>query len=146
MTIFAGIEYVGEAVVSVLGLDDSRYQDVLDNMTEEEMEHARQVHEEREREYAEYQRQLELNRPSIENPAVETSVIVEDDSHKTFATESDAVPLPIQSNTFLPSYSSKHNNTTNYSSLLQQEAPLVDEEMGVALVEVTLVDETNPKQ
>lgn len=43
---------MGEAVVSVLGLDESRYQDVLDNMTEEEMDQARRVQEEREAEYA----------------------------------------------------------------------------------------------
>ena len=48
--VFDSIEYVGEGVVSFLGLDDSRYQDVLDNMTEEEMNTARQVHEEREAE------------------------------------------------------------------------------------------------
>lgn len=45
------MERVGEAVVSVLGLDESRYQDVLDYMTEEEMDQARRVQEEREAEY-----------------------------------------------------------------------------------------------
>ena len=46
--VFDTIEYVGEGVVSVLGLDDSRYQDVLDNMTEDEMARAQQVNAERE--------------------------------------------------------------------------------------------------
>lgn len=45
------VDYVGEGVVSVLGLDDSRFQDVIDNMTEEEREHAEAVHAERQQEY-----------------------------------------------------------------------------------------------
>lgn len=49
--IFDGIEKVGEAVVSVLGLDDSRYQDVLETMTPREMQAAERVHMEREEEY-----------------------------------------------------------------------------------------------
>lgn len=51
LAVLSGMERVGEAVVSVLGLDESRYQDVLDNMTEEEMDQARRVQEEREAEY-----------------------------------------------------------------------------------------------
>ena len=42
---------MGEGVVSVLGLDDSRFQDVLDNMTEEERQHAEAVNAERQQEY-----------------------------------------------------------------------------------------------
>ena len=45
------VEYIGETVIEILGLDDSMYQDVLDNMTEEEMEYACEVNREREEEY-----------------------------------------------------------------------------------------------
>lgn len=78
--VFDAVEYIGEGVVSVLGkekpcdtliakfplillhskgLDESRYQDVLDGMTEEEMARAQQVHEEREAENRLYQLTLE---------------------------------------------------------------------------------------
>lgn len=48
---FGVVEYIGEAVVDFLGLEDSMYQDVLDNMTEEEMKYACEVNFEREEEY-----------------------------------------------------------------------------------------------
>ena len=54
MFIFRGMEWVGEGVVSVLGLDNSRFQDVLDGMTEEEMEIARAVQRQREQEEKEF--------------------------------------------------------------------------------------------
>lgn len=50
-TIFTTMERIGETVVDVLGLDESRYQDVLDTMTEEEMQRAKEVQAEREAEY-----------------------------------------------------------------------------------------------
>ena len=40
-------EYIGEAVASAIGLDDSRYQEYLDAMSEEEMRYAQAVNEER---------------------------------------------------------------------------------------------------
>jgi hypothetical protein len=51
------VEKVGEVVVSILGLDDSRYQDVLDGMTPREMQEAERVNAQREEEY----RLLSLN-------------------------------------------------------------------------------------
>lgn len=51
MAIFNVLERVGETVVSVLGIDDSRYQDMLDTMTEDELARARAVQAEREAEY-----------------------------------------------------------------------------------------------
>eukprot|EP01039_Chlorochromonas_danica_P005194 gene5192-5719_t len=50
-----GVERVGEAIVSVLGLDDSRYQDILDNMTPREQQEAERVHLQREEEYRLFQ-------------------------------------------------------------------------------------------
>eukprot|EP01034_Spumella_vulgaris_P028995 gene28995-35962_t len=49
--IAAGVDRVGEAVASVIGVDDSMFQDVIDNMTDEQMEAAIAVNEEREKEY-----------------------------------------------------------------------------------------------
>jgi hypothetical protein len=49
--IATGVDRVGEAVVSVIGIDDSMFQDVLDNMTDEQMEAAIALNEEREKEY-----------------------------------------------------------------------------------------------
>ena len=57
--VFDAIETVGEGVVSVLGLDDSHYQDVLDGMTEEEMEVAERINREREEEYMIYKAKKE---------------------------------------------------------------------------------------
>ncbi len=42
---------VGETIVSVLGLEESMYQDVLDNMNEEEMRAAEKVNAERSAEH-----------------------------------------------------------------------------------------------
>ena len=55
------IEYIGETVVSILGLEDSMYQDVLDMMTPEEMARAVAVDTQRREEY----RLLALARASI---------------------------------------------------------------------------------
>ncbi len=60
--IFDTVEAIGEGVVSVLGLDDSRYQDVLDGMTEEEMEIAERINREREQEYMIHKAKLENER------------------------------------------------------------------------------------
>lgn len=49
--VFAGMEWVGEGVVSLLGLDESRFQDVLDGMDEDEMAAARAVNAKRQEEY-----------------------------------------------------------------------------------------------
>ena len=38
-----GMEYVGEIIADVLGLDDSKFQDVIDSMTEEDWRIAIQV-------------------------------------------------------------------------------------------------------
>lgn len=52
--VFQGIETVGESVVSFLGLDDSYFQEVLDNMTEEEKKNAVKIHQQREEEYKKF--------------------------------------------------------------------------------------------
>eukprot|EP01031_Cornospumella_fuschlensis_P031196 gene31196-37703_t len=49
--VYASVEAVGETVVAILGLDDSRYQDILDDMTPREAQMALHVHEQREAEY-----------------------------------------------------------------------------------------------
>lgn len=64
------LERVGETVVSVLGLDDSRYQDVLDGMTEDEMRRARAVQAEREAEFERVRSIRELRQKSQEELAV----------------------------------------------------------------------------
>jgi hypothetical protein len=51
LKVFHGMELVGEVVANFLGLNDSKYQYVLDNMTEEEWRIAREVHRKREEEY-----------------------------------------------------------------------------------------------
>lgn len=56
MSIFTTVERIGESVVSVLGLDDSRFQDVLDGMTEDQREEAEAIHAERSREYEQLKR------------------------------------------------------------------------------------------
>lgn len=73
--VFQTIEYIGEGVVSVLGLDESRYQDVLDNMTETELQHAQQVHEEREAENRLHQLTLEARRDTIGGDVESASVV-----------------------------------------------------------------------
>lgn len=45
--IVAGMEYVGEIVADVLGIDDAKYQDVYDSMTEEELAEAQRVNDQR---------------------------------------------------------------------------------------------------
>lgn len=47
------MEIVGETVASILGIDDSKYQDIIDGMTPEEWEAALAVQAIREREYEE---------------------------------------------------------------------------------------------
>lgn len=42
-SILSGMEYVGEIVADVLGLDDSKFQDIIDNMTEEDWKVAIEV-------------------------------------------------------------------------------------------------------
>lgn len=51
-TIYRGMEMIGEVLVSLLGLDQSRYQYVIDGMTAEDWERAREVQKRREEEYA----------------------------------------------------------------------------------------------
>jgi len=65
--IFKGIETVGEAVASVIGLDDSKFQDVLDGMTEDEMKLAEEINLHREQEYAAY----EVNKLDIQIASIE---------------------------------------------------------------------------
>lgn len=77
--LFEGIEWVGETVVSVLGLDDSRYQDILDNMTPREMQIAENIHAQREEEYRIY------------NENTSNSVLVESGGLAAEPEESDAV-------------------------------------------------------
>lgn len=45
-----GIEYIGETVASIIGLDDSRFQYVIDGMDENDWETARKVDSERKKE------------------------------------------------------------------------------------------------
>lgn len=54
------MEYVGEVMVSLLGLDESRYQYVIDGMTEEDWEIARQVRDKRLREREMQQERREM--------------------------------------------------------------------------------------
>ncbi len=61
-----GVDWVGEGVASVIGLDDSRFQDVLDNMTEEEMAAAEAVNKEREQEYRDHGLLLDDSVPAEE--------------------------------------------------------------------------------
>ena len=37
----AGMEYIGEVIADIMGLNDSRYQWVIDGMTDEEVEQMR---------------------------------------------------------------------------------------------------------
>jgi hypothetical protein len=60
VSFWSGIERVGEGVVALLGLDDSLYQDVLDNMTDRELDNAAAVHRERQQEYEQHMGNLHL--------------------------------------------------------------------------------------
>lgn len=127
LKVFAGIEYVGETVVSVLGLDDSHYQEMLDNMTEREMEVAQQVHEEREKEYSDYQRHLELTEDSIENPSGSGTYSAEEDTNRAFIDNSSTHPV-----------GNKGPNDNAYASLQHLTAHEADEEARVELVDISL--------
>ena len=80
-TLFYGMEQVGEAFVAVLGLDDSRYQDVLDGMSEEEMTIAVAINKEREEEYAEHERKLKLK----EDGDIEGGEVIQDKAEEVVA-------------------------------------------------------------
>ncbi|GMH50559.1 hypothetical protein TrRE_jg10225 [Triparma retinervis] len=47
-------EYAGEIIAQVFGLNESRYQYVIDNMSEDDWAKARKVNEEREKEWADH--------------------------------------------------------------------------------------------
>lgn len=132
MKVFAGIEYVGEAVVSILGLDDSHYQEMLDNMTEREMEIAREVHEEREKEYADYQRHLELTEDNIENPSGTGAYSAEEDNNRGFTDNSSIHPV-----------GNKGPSDNAYASLQHTNTHEPDEEARVELVDISL---TSPEK
>jgi len=53
-------EYCGEVVANLLGINESRYQYVMDSMSEGDWEKARKVNEEREREWAEVRANKEI--------------------------------------------------------------------------------------
>lgn len=55
----SGVEFVGECVASAIGLDESRFQEQLDGMTEEEWNYALKVQEQREEEERQYKETLE---------------------------------------------------------------------------------------
>lgn len=60
-------------MASFIGLDDSHFQDVLDSMTPEEYEVAVEVNQQREREYAEFNR-YRLDQPaSVNSGSIDTS-------------------------------------------------------------------------
>jgi hypothetical protein len=52
LTVLHGMEAAGEVIVDFLGLDESLYQDVYDNMTDEEMTYATEVNRKRNEENA----------------------------------------------------------------------------------------------
>jgi hypothetical protein len=52
---FIGVcERIGESIASVLGLDDSHFQEYIDQMTPEQLQQALDVHQQREQENAAY--------------------------------------------------------------------------------------------
>ena len=55
-------EYAGEVIASVFGLNQSRYQYVMDSMDKEDWERARKVNEEREREWAQFNAEKEMEK------------------------------------------------------------------------------------
>lgn len=55
-------EYAGEVIAQVFGLNESRYQYVMDNMTKEDWEKAQKVNEEREKEWADFRAQQEVEK------------------------------------------------------------------------------------
>jgi FAM177 family len=46
--VLGGVEYVGSIVATFLGMNESKYQYVLDQMTEEDWKKAREIHAQRE--------------------------------------------------------------------------------------------------
>eukprot|EP00519_Triparma_laevis_P013541 CAMPEP_0182490566 /NCGR_PEP_ID=MMETSP1321-20130603/383_1 /TAXON_ID=91990 /ORGANISM="Bolidomonas sp., Strain RCC1657" /LENGTH=160 /DNA_ID=CAMNT_0024692773 /DNA_START=96 /DNA_END=578 /DNA_ORIENTATION=- len=55
-------EYAGEVIAHVFGLNESRYQYVMDNMTKEDWEKAHKVNEEREAEWEQFRAQQEVEK------------------------------------------------------------------------------------
>lgn len=85
------MERVGETVVSVLGLDDSHFQDVIDGMTEEEMERARQVQAEREAEFERVRSIRELRQQNTDGLVT----LEEGASHSPSTAEASPVNTPV---------------------------------------------------
>jgi hypothetical protein len=72
LTVFHGMEAAGEVLVDWLGLEDSMFQEVYDNMTEEEMAYATEVDRQRNEEDATHAARLAgPNLGSMEGGAVE---------------------------------------------------------------------------
>mmetsp|Transcript_1447 Transcript_1447/g.2613 ORF Transcript_1447/g.2613 Transcript_1447/m.2613 type:complete len:177 (-) Transcript_1447:43-573(-) len=61
-TLLRAAEFAGEVVAHVFGLNESRYQYVMDSMDKEDWERARKVNEEREREWAELRAEREVGK------------------------------------------------------------------------------------
>ena len=81
--IFFGMESIGNVVVSVLGLDQSRYQYVIDGMTQEDWKLARQVQQKRDLE-VQYGKDSSLLK-ELENGAIvtdPTTLISIDDNNR----------------------------------------------------------------
>ena len=56
------MEKVGETVADVVGLNDSKFQYVIDSMTEEEWENAQKVNQEREEQNIQYESAMEASK------------------------------------------------------------------------------------
>jgi hypothetical protein len=69
------MEAVGEILVDLLGLEDSLFQDVYDNMTEEELDYAIAVNRKREAEYKEWEARKALGSgPDLEGGEAEMDI------------------------------------------------------------------------
>mmetsp|Transcript_14551 Transcript_14551/g.21922 ORF Transcript_14551/g.21922 Transcript_14551/m.21922 type:complete len:160 (+) Transcript_14551:160-639(+) len=134
--ILGGMEYVGEIVVSVFGLDDSKFQDVMDGMTEEDWEYARQVEKERKLDDAILEAMEALARQK-------TGVAAEDDvSLECLTAEEKALIRSQVTDQFLVTEMSSNSN------LPEEQAIVRDEECGdVALQDgAVCLQDINPKE
>lgn len=77
----------------MLGLDESHFQDVLDGMTEEEMEVAERINREREEEYMIYKAKKENEQTHAVD--VESATTTLESNHNESSTDPSAVILSI---------------------------------------------------
>lgn len=131
--VFQTVETIGESVVSFLGLDDSYFQEVLDNMTEEEKQQAMRVHKQREEEYRRF---FEKNPDHPKHPAKMAAVLAEEEEQEQ-ATAFAALSAITGGAITIEGGGSAHN--TNVYEAVQQTR-ITDEED----IELQMVDE--PKE